>query len=186
MKDVISVISGILFVCGLIPYIVAILQKKIKPVMASWLVWAIIDTLIMCAMCAKNSTNGQIIGAGIGMWVVVFFIFRHGTTGSWTRVDKFCFCLSILGIVLWQLYENPILGLFLSLCAAFISTIPTFVSVWKDPLREDKLTWLLLWLSCVFAVIAIPQWTFAAAAQPVEFFTIETIMVLLIFRRRKT
>lgn len=183
MENTLSVVSGILFAIGLIPTLISLWHKKIQPVMASWLVWAIIDTLILLSLLAEHALNGQIVGATIGMWSVVIFIFRFKTTKGWTLIDKFCFCFSILGIVLWQIFQNPTIGLIVGLCAIIISTIPTFISIWQDPARENKFTWPILWLSCIFNVMSVEKWNFKIAAQPIIFLILETIIVLLLYRK---
>ena len=67
----------------------------------------------------------------------------------------------------------------------FIGSIPTFVSAWHDPSRESKVAWTIFWVSCVFAVMAIPKLTLQDAMQPVTFFLIESIMMYILYIRPK-
>ncbi len=185
MKDTLSVIAGLLFVAGFVPYIRAILRKETKPAKASWIIWASLDTITIAGMYAKESVNGQILGAIAGAWVIVALALKFGTPG-WTKIDKFCLGGAVLGIALWQVFSNPVLGIMTSLSVVFLGSIPTFTSAWKDPSRENKLAWTIFWISCVCAVIAIPQWTMADAAQPLTFFAIETIMMYILFIRPRS
>jgi len=185
VKDTLSVIAGLLFVAGFVPYIRAILRKETKPAKASWIIWASLDTITIAGMYAKESVNGQILGAIAGAWVIVALALKFGTPG-WTKIDKFCLGGAVLGIALWQVFSNPVLGIMTSLSVVFLGSIPTFTSAWKDPSRENKLAWTIFWISCVCAVIAIPQWTMADAAQPLTFFAIETIMMYILFIRPRS
>ena len=133
-------------------------------------------------MIAKHSVNGQIIGAVLGGWSIVFLALKYGTPG-FSRLDKFCLGGAILGIVLWKVSGNATFGLMTSLIVVVIGSIPTFVSAWNNPSKEDKVAWTIFELSCVVAMFAIPTFTLADAAQPITFLLIETIMVSLVYLR---
>jgi hypothetical protein len=133
-------------------------------------------------MYFKDSVNGQIFGAACGAWVVASFAIKYGTAG-WTILDKFCLVGAVVGIVLWQFFHDPIFGIMTSLAVVFLGSIPTFVSAWQDPSREDKWAWIIFEISCVCALFGVPKWTLADAAQPITFFVIETVMMFILFVR---
>jgi len=176
--------SGVIFVIGFLPYAVAIVRGDTKPAKASWIIWASLDSITLCGMFVKHTVNGQILGAVIGAWVIVALAFRFGMPG-WTMIDKFCLAGAVLGVLLWQTFDAPLLGIATSLSVVFLGSIPTFVSAWRDPSREDKYAWTIFWASCVVAVWAIPSWTIADAGQPLTFFTIETVMMYILYVRRR-
>lgn len=184
MKAIFSVVAGVLFFVGFVPYILYIRRKdtKAKPSKATWIIWASLDTITLAGMYAKDAVNGQSLGAVIGGWVVVAFALKYGTPG-WTRLEKFCLGGAVLGIVLWQVSSNPLLGIITSLSVVFLGSIPTFVSAWKDPSSENKSAWTIFWISCVCAIMAIPQWTLADAGQPITFAVIESIMMYILYIR---
>ena len=185
MKETLSILAGLLFVAAFVPYIRAILRKETKPAKASWLIWASLDTITLAGMFFKDTVNGQILGAVLGAWVVAVLALKYGTPG-WTKLDKSCLGGAVLGIVLWQVFNDPIFGIVTSVSVVFLGSIPTFTSAWKDPSRENKLAWIIFWVSCVCAVIAIPHWTLADATQPITFFAIETIMMYILFVRPRS
>jgi hypothetical protein len=77
------------------------------------------------------------------------------------------------------------MGIVTSQIVCFLGSIPTFVSAWEDPSKEDKTAWTIFWISCVCAVLAIPAWTLADALQPLNFFAIQSVMMLILFVRPK-
>lgn len=182
MKEILSIMAGLLYIVGFIPYIQAVRHKKIKPAKASWIIWASLDTITIAGMAVEGSINGQIIGAFAGAWVVCILAIKYGQAG-WTILDKACFIGAAIGIILWLAFDSPIMGIITSLGVVFLGSIPTFVSAWEDPSRENKAGWTLFWISCVLAIIAIPQWTLADAAQPITFAAIETVMMYLLYIR---
>ncbi|TAL49889.1 hypothetical protein EPN81_04385 [Patescibacteria group bacterium] len=182
MQQTFNVLAGVLFVAAFVPYIRAILKKQAQPMKSTWLIWATLDTITLAGMWANDSVNGQITGAILGAWTVTILAFKFGESG-WSLLDKLCLAGAALGIILWQTFDNPTLGMMTSLSVIFLGSIPTFVSAWKDPNKENKLAWWIYWASCVCALIGVPNWTLQDAAQPITFFAIETIMVFILTYR---
>lgn len=186
MQQILTTLAGLLMMAGFVPYIWAILRKEAKPAKASWVIWATLDTITLAGMIAKGSVNGQLIGAIIGAYITVGLALKFGKPG-WTRLDRACLGGAVLGIALWAITANPVAGIATSCGVIFLGSIPTFVSAWEDPTRENTLAWTLYWLSCVCALAAIPAWTLADALQPITFTAVETtMMVILLVRPRMT
>ncbi len=175
-----SVAAGLLFTAGFVPYIAAILSGKAKPAKATWLVWSVVDAVILCGMYSAGDLSWQMVGCTIGTWIVALLAMKFGTSG-WTNLDKACLVLAVLGVSGWLKSGNPILGIVFSLAVVVLGCIPTFSSAWKNPSQENKPAWLMFWASCVLATIAIPQWTLAYAAQPLVFLAIQSTMLLILY-----
>lgn len=182
MKDTLSVIAGIIFLIGFAPYITAVLRKKARPVKVTWFIWASLDCITLVGMYAKEAVNGQIFFATIGATIVFILSVKFGMPG-WTKADKWCLVGGIFGIILWILFDNPVFAIVVSLVVGFIGSIPTFVSAWDNPSNEDRTAWTIFFISCVVAMIAIPQWTLEDAAQPITFTIIETTMMYILYVR---
>lgn len=182
MQHVLSMISGLIMLVAFIPYIRAILRGETKPSKASWLIWATLDIITFAGMYASHTVNGQIVGTMLGAASVAILALKLGKPG-WTMLDKICIACAVLAIVLWRIFDSPIVGLSTSLIATLVAGFPTFANAWRKPEEEDKLAWVLYWLSCVFAVAAIPSWTMGDAAQPLLFFANESVMVFILFVR---
>ncbi|MFA6253284.1 MAG: hypothetical protein WCV69_03400 [Patescibacteria group bacterium] len=180
MKALFSTISGILFVLAFVPYIHSIVKGPTKPAKTSWLIWASMDTVLFMGMLAKHTINGQIIGAICGAWIVFAFAMKYGVPG-WTKIDKICLGGTIMAMLLWAISGNPVVGIVTSLGSGLLGSVPTFMSTWQDPSRENKLAWTLYFISCVFAVLAISDWTLASAGQPLVFAFIDTTVFLMIY-----
>jgi hypothetical protein len=122
------------------------------------------------------------IGAIIGSWLVAILSFRFGMPG-WKKTDIFCLLLALAGAYLWWGFQDAVFGIVAGSLAFIVGTIPTFISAWEDPARENRMAWLLYFLSCLPALAAIPEWTLAHAAQPVSFVITEGTMVYLVWIR---
>lgn len=183
MHAVFSFLAGALLVIGYIPYIYAILRQGTKPSKASWVIWSTLDVVMLASMYAKDVINGQIIGAVMGSLIVVVLSFRYGTPG-WTRLDKFCIIGTFVGIVLWQLLDNAMIGLLMSLSLVCVGAIPTAVSVWKEPRNESKLAWGFGVVSSACAVLSISQWTLASISQPIVFLVLNAVVLGIMCMRQ--
>lgn len=165
---------------GLIRYAWTVKRDKTDSTLASWIIWFALDMVTLGGMFKADTVNGQIIGTVIGEVFVVHAAYHHAKR-AWALVDKVCLGLGCIGLTI-VCCGDPATGIAATLIGVFIGAIPTFVSALKDPTREDKLAWILFWISCVYELRATPwPWTIAAAAQPITFTVIETIMLYLLF-----
>lgn len=189
-----QVVAGVLFIAAFVPYILAIWKtrhlpsghkNKAEPAKVSWIIWATLDSITFAGMIARHSVNGQIIGAIIGAWAVAFLAMKYGGKGYEIK-DLLCLAGGGSGIVLWIKLSNPTLAIITSSLILFLGAIRTFENGYKHPEKENKIAWLLFWLSCVVAIIAVPHWDFDNAAQPVTFTVIETTMLYLLWLRPRT
>lgn len=181
MHSLLSVLAGFFIVAGYIPYIISIIKRKTVPAKASWLIWAVLDTILLLGMLLRNVVNSQILGTVFMIWIIVVLSFRYGKSG-WSSLDKFSLITTVAGIIL--ILVNPTWSIVLLAIVSFIGAFPTFYSAWQDPSREDKSTWTLYWISCVLTLLAIPQWTVSSGAQPISFFIVQTTMMYLLFVKR--
>ena len=180
IKSVLSVTAGILALVGFVPYIVAILHGETKPAKATWIIWASLSVITLFGMLATNAINGQICGAALGDTIVAVLAVKFGGAG-WTKLDLFCLGGAIVGITMWQTTGNPVLSILICLVVIFIGSVPTFVSAFHNPDRENHLAWVIFWLSSVVAVVAIPALAWQDAAQPITFLTCTIIMMYLLY-----
>jgi len=183
LKNTLSVLAGIIWVVAFIPYIISILSHKTKPMKVSWIIWLTIDYITFFGMMAKHSLNGQMIGVVSGGTIVLVLALIYGDRG-WTKLDKWCLGGAVSGVILWQVFKDPNVGIAAALTVGLIGSFPTVVSAWRDPSRENRLAWTLFVVSCVFAILAIPQWTFQDAAQPIAFLIIDAMVAFVLYFRK--
>lgn len=178
--QLLSVLSGIVFIVGYFPYIRAILRGETKPQKASWIIWEALNVIVLAGMYSKHAVNGQIVAVTIGTAVIALLSLKYGKPG-WTILDKLCLAGAGLAIVLWQTFDSPAIGILTCLVASLVGAIPTFANAWRKPEEENKVAWTFYWVSCVMAVTAAPSWSLVDAAQPLTFFTIESVVMALLF-----
>ena len=177
-KDTLSVVSGVLFLIGFVPYIRAILNGPTKPPKASWVIWASMDSITLSGMMIRHSVNGQIIGAVIGAWTVVILSLKYGEPG-WDKRSKVYLIVAAMLVPLT--FIRATLGIIASSAVVMVGGFKTFEHAYDKPEEEDRLAWTIYWVSCVLAIIAVPAWDWDHATQPVTFAIIETIVMWLLW-----
>lgn len=184
MKEALSVISGLLSFLGFIAYVTAILRRRAAmPQKVGWLIWASLDIITLVGMWAKHALNGQIVGSVIGGAVVTCLAWRYGRPG-WSRLDIFCLAGAALGILAWLALGEANIGIVVSMAIAGLGSLPIFVSTWQDPRREDRLSWTIWAVSCVFALLAMPKLSWEDSAQPFSYALLEVVMMWLLYFHR--
>lgn len=181
-KEILSILSGGIFIWAFFPYIKAIVRKETSPRKATWLVWAMGDIIILIGMIVKGTISGFMIAAVLGASTIFVLSLLFGEPG-WNRRDRVCLSLSTLAIALWIYFGESNLGIGLSLVALYIAAWPTYVSAWEKPENEDRKAWVLFNCANLFALLAIPHLTFADMAPPIVFAIIDAPFLYLLFLR---
>lgn len=196
IKNWLSVVAGALAIIGYIPYILAILGKQIRysritilekptePIKASWIIWCSLDWLIFIGMYLKDSVNGQILMMGIGSSVVMLLSFKYGRPG-WTLIEKLCMSGVVLGgVLLWL--KDPLLGIIIGLVIQGLGSIPTYISSWEDPSRENRPGWTFGFASSIAATLSVSSLALAKVLQPVAFLIMGAPMMFILYFRPET
>ncbi len=175
-------ISGILFIYGFFPYARSIVRGETVPAKVTWTLGFILDVIVLIGMLDKGKANFQIVGACLGAGATMLLSWFYGVKG-YKPIDVISAIGAALGIVLWKLFGDSTLGIGIACATMFVSCMPMFKATWIDPSKEDRFSWTIFFISCVFATCSVKELTVAVAAQPVTFLLIELIMVLLVYLR---
>ncbi len=195
LSNLYSSLSGVLMAFAFVPYIRAIWTTRhlshgapgrVEPRKSSWILWGTLDAIIFAGMLKKHVFNWQIMTAVICAWSVAVLAMKYGERG-WKLIDKMCMVLAVLTLVVGHVLHDPRIWVGGGALALVISSVPTFVSAWENPAHEDKTAWIIFEISCVYELLALPNWrlwTLETASQPVAFFIIDTIVLAVIFFRK--
>ncbi len=180
MKEILSIVSGMLLVFGYVPYFRAILRKTMQPTKSTWIIWTMLDSIAFAGMYSKHILNWQITCSVVCTLATMLLAFKYGLPG-WDWAEKTCIVIAASSIALWLIFDNPVLGITMSMTGLAAGAIPTFLHSWVNPARENRTSWTIGWFGCAVAIFAIPQWTLAHAVQPIAFITIQTIAMYILY-----
>jgi hypothetical protein len=183
IKAVFGILSSIALIIGGIPYLVDIHNKRVHPHILSWIGWSFITALGGAAMLASGSH--WVVALLFANTLLCFTIAGYSIirkVGVWSSsvYDFLFFSLGILGLVLWQLLDAPIVALVLAIFADLSFGLPTIIKTYKNPESEAFFPWLASSISGVLSFFAIAHFNFSEVAYPVYLFTFDTIVLLIV------
>lgn len=179
-RTALSILSGVLLIVGMFPYIILTIKRKIQPAKTTWIIWAFVDYLVLFGMISEGAFNWQIAAACVSATIIMALSIKLGESG-WTNLDKFCLAGAGLGALLWYFSGNGLFGVVIGTSIGTLGSFPTFASTMEDPKKESKFTWSVFAVSSALSVIAIPRFSVADAMQPVFYFLVGLVMLYLLF-----
>ena len=77
-----------------------------------------------------------------------------------------CAAITIIGVVLWQLTDNPVLAVLFCIIADLFASLPTLVKAYIDPSSEYPLPYLMSATAMVVTLLTVESWTFTVYGFP--------------------
>lgn len=185
MREIISVVAGLIAIGGMVPYILDTVKGKTKPNLVSWFTWTILTSVGAAAAFAEGAVTTGIFSAasGISTLSIVILGLRNGVK-HYTRFDVICQGLALLGIVLWQITKDPAAAVAVVVLTDAVAALPTLRHSWRDPHAE---TWQAFGASALGAAITlatVTQASFVALAYPIYLTVVNALTVGIIVHRR--
>jgi energy-converting hydrogenase Eha subunit A len=87
----------------------------------------------------------------IATGLVVALGIKHGYV-QYSRFDISCQIAAVTGIILWQMFNDPLLAIFSSIIVDAVAGLPTLRHSWLKPFEE---TWQTFAIGCFAAVVGL-------------------------------
>lgn len=139
-KIIFGLIAALLAMTSSVLYIKDIFRGNTKPHTYTWLIWAIVTTIVFL---------GQVVsGGGPGSWstgvsavvtILTLIISLKGGYGTKdiTNFDKLCLVLALLSILPWLLVKSVLWSVILATLIDLIAFLPTMRKTWYAPQSES-------------------------------------------------
>jgi len=155
---------------GATSYIIYTLQGKVKPNRVSWGLWGL-GVMVAFAAEIKQGVGIQSLATFmVGFCpLLVFFASFVNKKAYWkiTKFDILCGLLSVVGLILWYLTNNPNLAILFSIFADLMAGIPTLAKSYKYPETENFLEFASSFVSMGIAMLTFKNFGFAFLAFPI-------------------
>ena len=184
MKNLFLVVATLLTLVSVIPYIKDIIRGSTKPNIVSWITWTLLTGVATAAEIAAHEYVAAIFtGSAVletGMIVVIGL--KYGYV-KYTFFDVACQVGAIVGLILWQLFNSPAIGVIASVSIDFIGALPTIRHSWKSPHEETWITYGLCAIGGVFAIAALSNYNWVSLPYAVYIVIINLTFVLILIGR---
>jgi len=192
--ELIGIISGILVAVSIIPYSIRTWQRKIRPNVTSWSLWAIIGLALLLtykSSGAKDNVWVSVFGFTNPLIITLIALKRQYERTRLSKIDKFCLVFGLIALVMWFFMrgskELVQYALYVALIADAFASIPTIVFLWESPDQDRPFAWSLFVLASGLNIFAISDFTFANLILPI-YMVITSLLItipLYVYRLRK-
>ena len=185
MQAFIAISAGLLSLIATLPYIVDIVRGKVLLARSTRLMYVLL--LFFALLQQKDLESGWIIVLTISELaiavIIFFFSFKYGVGGI-DNIDKACYLLLFLNLVIWQSTSNALVGLHLSIIADAVATFPLIHKTYKNP-NSETITFYAIGSAAAFLIIfAETNLSYSTIIFPLYIAGINLLVVLLIRRKR--
>jgi len=186
-KIVLGVVATILGFVGYIPYFRDIFRRKTRPHVFSWFVWGLLTGIAFFAQIAKGGGAGAWVtgfSAIICSFIAVLALF-YGEKQI-TKSDWFSFGGALLGLLFWQLTNDPLLAIIFVTITDALAFAPTFRKAYYKPDEKTASTFILSSIKFIIALAAFESFNLTTALYPISLVVMNgSFAAMLLIRRRK-
>ena len=185
-KLVIAIIATLLTIGAYFPYLRDVFQKKTKPHLYTWLIWAITQGTATVALLHGGGKFGAIslIVGTVLVVVVLLLSFKYGTKNI-TKSDTFVLIAALLAIVVWWQLNNPFIAVLMISAIDGLGYIPTLRKSFAQPWSETLSFWGVMAIVMALTIIANAEYNALTVTYLATLAIANTAVFTLCFFRRK-
>lgn len=188
MFQIIGLVSGLLAIAAILPYIRDIIKKTTRPERASWFIWTVLGGIAFFSQLAKGATNSLWMTAVSTLCVLTVFLLslKHGEGGLVKR-DMVALAVALSGLVLWYFTKDATIALLIVIGVDLSGSVLTIIKAYEDPESETMSTWVLASISGLFGTISVGSLNWILLMYPLYIlFANLAVTIAMILGRKKT
>lgn len=161
-------------------YVRDIVSRRARPSRASWIVWAPLGWLTLASnwQAGADLTLIKLSAMCLGVTAVAVLSLRFGT-GGWSRIDRLCFMLTAIGIVLWLQTRDPVTALLFFILADVSAALPTIRDAMLQPAKDSRAAWSLGLVAAALNLVVVQpdHWSLSWAGFGVWSFNVYLLLL---------
>jgi len=173
---------------GYASYLRDTLRGKTQPNRASWALWAAAASIAFAAELAQHTPLTAalvtlVLGADPALILAASLASRQAYWQA-GRLEWACAALACAALAAWALTRRGDTAIALAIAADLLAAVPTIAKSWSNPQSETAGTYIASAAGAAIMLLAVPDWSFAAAAFPAYVVAICATITGLITRPR--
>jgi hypothetical protein len=186
MQASLGILAGVLQLVASAPYVRDILRGSTQPQRATWTIWTTLSFVVLASQWASGATwslaltIGQVVSCG-----AIFVLAMRRGVGGMSPAELVLLGIAALGIVGWQLADNPTVATCSVVVADIIAVALMLPKTYRDPGSETLATYAIGVVSTVFALAAVGSAAPSLLIYPLYILVADFAVVAVIFLRRR-
>jgi hypothetical protein len=186
MKTAFLVAAALLTIGGILPYIRDIRAGKTKPNLISWFTWTLLSGIATAAELSAHEYVAAAYTAAAGFQTLLVILFSLGRGyAKYEAFDVVCQVAALVGVVLWQIFNSPAVGVVATVTVDLIGSLPTIRHAWLRPHEETWSSYALASLGGIFAVAALSTYNWVSLPYALYVASCEALIAGVIITRTK-
>ena len=179
-----AVLSGVLAVAAIIPYVRDIFRGTTRPNAVSWFLWTLLQGIALAAQVSAGASWSVVLLVVITIntaAVTVLALIGYGYH-AYGKTDFVCFVLALIAVAAWQATKDPVVAIGFAIFADLFASVPTLVKALVDPASESLLGWWIIMfasLASVFSanIVDVPNLAFQIYMVFIDATTLGTLYI---------
>jgi len=187
IKSVLGIIAGIIALLAYVVYIVSIFRGKSKPNRITWWIWAFMGLVLALSYKFSGADNTVWVPyvEFLGPLAIAILSIKYGEGTLENKTDLFCFFGAVVSIILWIIFDNPVIALVTNLAIDSFAIVPTIKKSYLRPEGEDFWAWFGTGLADSLNMFAVERFTFAILVYPIYMLVSDLIIIFILLFRKK-
>ncbi len=185
MRDILALTAAVVGALGIVPYMIDVVKQRTKPNIVSWVTWGMLTGIGTAAAFASHEPRSALLTLGdtLAVCIVVVLGFKYGKA-KLGLFDALCQASALLGLLLWLIFNSPLIAIMATVGIDFIAALPTIKHSWLKPQEETWQTFLFGIIAATMTLLSLSRHTVNGVAYPLYLMLSQVILVTIIVTRR--
>jgi hypothetical protein len=178
--------GGVLAVVSTVPYVVDILNGRVRPERATWLIWTVLASISLAGQAAEGATDSLWFAGldAVCTLTILVLSLRHGVGSPGLR-DTTALIVAGLGLLAWYCTNDAVAALLVTIAVDAVGAALTVWKTWEQPWTETYAMWAMVGVASLMSAVSVGRWNLALLMFPVYLCAVNAVMVATVFAGRR-
>ncbi len=185
-QTIIGLLAALVGIIGYVPYYRGILRGKTKPHPFSWIIFALLTSVVFFGQLTGGAGPGAWVSgvSALGIIGIALLALRKGEKQI-TPFDWLCFLGAFFGIFFWHATRSPLTAIIIVTLVNAIAFAPTLRTGYGRPHQEVVSFWFLGSLKYFISLFALSTFNITTTIFPLYVVISNVCFVALLLVRRQ-